>query len=126
MPVPGKFSRVELLPRGSLGLEARLARVEPGLVDGEHLTGVGGLHGPDGNAASTAGRGRPVRWGVAGGLAEPGRGSEREQVIARYLAVLKLPERAHVRHHLPAAVNLREQGQRPAGPGQVPGVHVAA
>ena len=74
MPVPGKFSRVELLPRGSLGLEARLARVEPGLVDGEHLTGVGGLHGPDGNAASTAGRGRPVRWGVAGGLAEPGRG----------------------------------------------------
>ena len=66
-PVPRELRRVEGLPVGRRRLEAGLAGVQPGLVDRQHLAGVGRLHRPDDDPGRRGhrghgGRGRRIRW----------------------------------------------------------------
>ena len=49
--VAGQPGGVEYLPGGRVGLEAGLTAVQAGLVDGEHLAGVGARHGADGHSS---------------------------------------------------------------------------
>lgn len=56
--VAGKLGGVEGVPGRRGGLEARIASVEAGLVDGEDLFGVVGSHGADADAVGGGGFGR--------------------------------------------------------------------
>ena len=66
-PVPGELRRVERLPIGRHRLEAGLAGVQAGLVDRQHLAGVGRLHRPDDDPAGGVTVAMAAAAGISGG-----------------------------------------------------------